>query len=78
MKSQSASVVAAATGSHVKTEDVVEFKTGGYEDLDENGIEITDKTYPKYAVVNAKGKGEIQVRALSIQAAIVDQSFSRL
>ena len=56
--------VPSATKSHVtsvsghgksKPADM-EFKMGGLEDLDENGVEIVDKKYPKYAKVKAEGK----------------------
>ena len=78
-----------AAGSDVKAISIAEFKMGGFENLDEDGIEIVDaKKYPKYAEVNAnrkaKGKGKRgdQVRAqyFNIQGATrtVDSNFCRL
>ena len=80
MASQSASAITVATtgigsdsmGSHVKAKSNPEFKMGGYENLNEDGIEIVDNTYLKYAELNAKGKRGFQVRVLNIPAAIVD------
>lgn len=60
-QSESTSVATALVKGHVKAESVTEFKMGGFENLDEDGIEIVDKTYPKYAEVNTMRKGDIQV-----------------
>ena len=58
----SASVVTAAVSDCAKVKSDAEFKMEGFENLDEDGIEIVDKTYPRYVDVNARGKRDVQVR----------------
>jgi hypothetical protein len=65
--SRSVSIANASSSNPGNTTDLdADFKLGGFENLDEDGHEVADKNYPKYAQVNAKGKGGTQVQCPSL------------
>ena len=56
--SLAASVGLAAANNHDNTINPdTNFKSGGLENLDENGNEVADKKYPKYAEIRAEARG---------------------
>ena len=79
--SRSPSVMITAENSQGNTiSSDVDFKMGGLENLDEDGIEVADKKYPKYAEIGAKARGKrgLQVRVSKYACTIVDSIFYRL
>lgn len=58
----------------------VDFKMGGLENLDEDGKEVADKVYPKYAEIRAEAQGKkgSQVRISEYLCTMVDSNFYRL
>ena len=60
-KSQATSAATSVSGHGKSKAADMEFKMGGLENLDDNGVEIVDKKYPKYAEVKAEGKKAFQV-----------------
>ena len=65
-RSKSSSVANSAASGHEAhdntTESDIDFKMGGLENLDEDGNEVADKNYPKYANIKTEGKRGFQVR----------------
>ena len=79
LRRSKSSTVIPVTSSHVNTTNSdTDFKMGGLENLDENGDEVADKKYPKYAEISAddtgnlKGKRGSQVRISKYLCTTID------
>jgi hypothetical protein len=76
--SRAASIANALSSNPGNTTDLdADFKTGGLENLDEDGHDVADKNYPKYAQINAKGRGGIQVQCPSLNTYARFRSLTR-
>jgi hypothetical protein len=71
----SSAITAASSHEDTSLSSDAEFKMGGFENLDEDGNEVVDKKYRKYAKIKTERKSGFQVRVSEILCVTVDSTF---